>query len=122
MFHNPFIHGSWKDGFWGKPWHESELWNGKGYPIWQPYQDGLPIKTSDPHWNFSDEHDQPVTVKSPQEYKHTMSSIINGLIIRNFEILKMTEEKGGDHQSPPGTWDHYTSCAPPWIYLLSRKK
>jgi ubiquinone/menaquinone biosynthesis C-methylase UbiE len=54
MFHNPFVHGTWKDGCWGSKWDKKDLWNGKGYPIWQPYKDGYKIRTNDPYWNFSD--------------------------------------------------------------------
>lgn len=122
MFHNPYIHGSWKDGCWGSEWQEEELWNGKGYPIWQPYKDGYPIRTSDPTWNFVNSEQEEVKINSPQEYRHTMSSLINGLLQRNFELLQFKEEVGEDYKSKPGTWEHYTSCTAPWIYLMSRKK
>ena len=122
MFHNPFVHGSWKDGCWGEEWQKAELWQGKGYPIWQPYQDGYPIKTDDPNWNFYNSDNQKITLKSPQEYRHTLSTILNGLISRRFEILTLKEEVSEYYDHPPGTWEHYTSCAPPWMYLLSRKK
>ncbi|MBK8504313.1 MAG: methyltransferase domain-containing protein [Saprospiraceae bacterium] len=121
MFHNPFVHGTWKDGCWGNEWREDELWQGRGYPIWQPYRDGQPIKTLDPHWNFSDREDKIMKLKSPKEYRHTLSTIINGLIGRGFEILQLQEEMGLDDEAAPGTWEHYKSCAPPWLYLLSRK-
>ncbi|PSR52717.1 hypothetical protein AHMF7605_03840 [Adhaeribacter arboris] len=122
MFHNPYVHGSWKDGCWGLEWQAEELWQGKGYPLWQPYQEGYPVKTVDAHWNFTNPENQAVQVTSPQEFKHTMATVINGLIARGFEILSWQEEVGSDYTSKPGTWEHYTTCAPPWIYLLSRKK
>ena len=122
MFHNPYAHGSWKDGCWGKEWQQEELWQGKGYPIWQPYKDGHPIKTSDPNWNFTNPDDEEVSIQSPQEYRHTMSTILNGLISRGLEILIFKEETGLNYESKPGTWEHYKSCMPPWIYVLSRKK
>ena len=122
MFHNPFVHGSWKDGCWGKEWKTEELWQGKGYPIWQPYKDGYPIKTSDPNWNFISADNEAQKINSPQEYRHTLSTVLNGLIGRGFEILQFNEEIGANHESTPGTWEHYKSCAPPWIYLMSRKK
>ena len=122
MFHNPYIHGSWKDGCWGTEWKTAELWEGKGYPIWQPYKDGSPIKTLDPNWNFTNANDEAIKIKSPQEYRHTMSTILNGLISNGFEILEFKEEVGLNYDSVPGTWEHYTSCAPPWIYVLSKKK
>lgn len=122
MFHNPYVHGSWKNGCWEEEWKTEELWEGKGYPIWQPYKDGHAIKTIDPNWNFTDANNKPIKVASPQEYRHTMSTIMNGLISRGLEIVSYKEEAGTSHDAKPGTWEHYTSCLPPWIYLLSRKK
>ena len=122
MFHNPYVHGSWKDGCWKKEWNETELWKGKGYPIWQPYKDGHPIKTSDPNWNFTNSENEEVNIKSPQEYRHTMSTMLNGLISRGFEILQFKEEIGLNYDSKPGTWEHYKSRMPPWIYMVSKKK
>ena len=122
IFHNPFVHGSWKDACWGSKWDKSELWNGKGYPLWQPYRDGYAIKTSDPNWNFSNREGKAVKAKSPQEFKHTLSTIINGLIQRGFKILKFDEHRSNYDNSEPGTWDHYISCAPPWLYLWVRKE
>ena len=122
MFHNPYVHGSWKDGCWEKEWTKEELWKGKGYPIWQPYKDGYPISTMDSNWNFTNSKEEEVKIKSPQEYRHTMSTIINGLISRGFEITSFKEEVGSEYKSKPGTWEHYKSCLPPWIYLLSKKR
>jgi len=122
MFHNPYVHGSWKDGCWEKEWKTEELWESKGYPIWQPYREGYPIKTLDPNWNFISSNNKEVRIESPQEYRHTMSTIINGLIKRKLEILEYKEEVGTDYEGKPGTWEHYKSCLPPWIYMLSKKK
>lgn len=122
MFHNPYVHGTWKNGCWESEWKVEELWQGKGYPVWQPYKDGHPIQTVDPHWHFWNANDEQVKVESPQEYRHTMSTILNGLISRNFEVVNFMEEAGINYDGRPGTWEHYTSCMPPWIYLLTQKK
>ncbi|MCI4671916.1 MAG: class I SAM-dependent methyltransferase [Bacteroidia bacterium] len=122
MFHNPYVHGSWKDGCWEREWSSDELWQEKGYPIWQPYRDGYPIQTDDPHWNFTNPNGEKVRLKSPQEYRHTMSTVLNGLISRGLEIMSYQEEVGNDFHGKAGTWDHYKSVLPPWVYLLSRKK
>ncbi|MFA4872809.1 MAG: class I SAM-dependent methyltransferase [Patescibacteria group bacterium] len=122
MFHNPFVHGLWKDGCWGGKWNKKELWKGKGYPLWQPYKDRYAVKTSDPNWNFFDNKGKKVKIKSPQEFKHTLSTILNGLIQRGFKILKFDEHKGTHYNSSPGTWDHYISCAPPWLYVWAKKE
>ncbi|MEM6770179.1 MAG: hypothetical protein AAF597_06310, partial [Bacteroidota bacterium] len=105
-----------------KGWAAEELWEERGYPIWQPYQDGYAIKTVDGHWNFTDQNGAPVRIASPQEYRHTMSTVLNGLLGRGLEIMSYQEETGNDFAAAPGTWEHYTSCLPPWIYLLCRKQ
>ena len=122
MFHNPYVHGTWKDGCWGSEWQKTELWQDKGYPIWQRYKDGYPIKTADPNWNFSNRKGEMLKIESPQEYRHTLATVMNGLISRGFEILVLKEEIGDNYDSTPGSWEHYKSCAPPWLYLFSQKK
>jgi ubiquinone/menaquinone biosynthesis C-methylase UbiE len=121
MFHNPYVHGSWKNGCWEDEWKTTELWEGKGYPIWQPYEDGYPIKTYDSNWNFTNHSERKIKIKSPQEYRHTMSTIVNSLISRGLSIMSYKEEVGSSYHKKPGSWDHYTSCLPPWIYILSKK-
>lgn len=122
MFHNPYVHGSWKDGSWGSRWEQAELWQGKGYPLWQPYRDGHPIQTQDPHWNFENLADEAVQIESPQEYRHTMTAILNGLLGRGMELLHFQEEVGTIDKAEPGTWDHYQSIAPPWLFVVGRKR
>ncbi|MEO0471582.1 MAG: class I SAM-dependent methyltransferase [Bacteroidota bacterium] len=122
MFHNPFVHGSWTDGCWGSEWQKEDLWRGKGYPIWQPYRDGEPIRTDDPHWNFANQTEGEIQLDSPQEYRHTLSTMVNGLIKRGFEICELKEETGNQFDAEPGSWDHYQSVTPPWLYLFGRKR
>jgi ubiquinone/menaquinone biosynthesis C-methylase UbiE len=122
MFHNPYVHGSWRDGCWGSQWEKEDLWKEKGYPVWQPYKEGLKIKTSDPTWNFYDSEGKEVKLQAPQEFKHTLSTIINGLTNRNFKIIKFDEYIGEYFDTEPGTWEHYTSVAPPWLFLWLTKE
>lgn len=122
MFHNPYVHGSCKNGCWEERWQQEELWKSKGYPIWQPYKDGYPIQTDDANWRFTNAENKRIQLESPQEYRHTMATIINGLITRGFEIVNFKEEIGDSFEDQPGTWEHYKTCLPPWIYMLSRKK
>jgi len=122
MFHNPFVHGSWKDGSWGSEWRKSDLWREKGYPIYLPYQDGYPISVDDPTWNFENKEGKKVKLEAPQEYKHTLSTIFNSLIDKNFSILKFIEYQNEDtSEAKVGTWDHYVSVAAPWLFLWVRK-
>ncbi len=120
MFHNPVVQGSWKDGCWGSQWEISELWEGIGYPLRLPYQEGFPVNTVDPFWNFYDEKGNQVRVPSPQEYKHTFSTIFNGLISRNFRIIRFDEYSNDGEEKTPGSWDHYVSVAAPWMSLWAK--
>jgi ubiquinone/menaquinone biosynthesis C-methylase UbiE len=122
MFHNPFVHGSWRDGCWGSRWDKKELWHGKGYPIWQSYKEGVEIKTEDPNWNLISKDGEIIKIKSPQEFRHTLSTVFNGVITRGFEIIKFDEYTSEDPHSEPGTWEHYVSCTAPWLYLWAKKK
>jgi len=123
MFHNPFVHGSWKDANVGSKWEQSELWRGKGYPIWQPYEDSYPIQTVDPNWNFNNSLEEAVIMKAPQQFKHTLSTMVNGLITRGLEVLNIKEAIGEKIEGKlPGTWEHYKTVAPPWIYVITKKK
>ena len=122
MFHNPFVHGSWKNGCWSGEWKKNELWKGKGYPLWQEYKEGLPIETVDMTWDFTGSEGNQVKIKSPQEFKHTLSNILNGLIKNSFEIIKFEEYKDGDINEKPGTWEHYVSITSPWLFLWAKKK
>jgi SAM-dependent methyltransferase len=117
MFHNPFVHGSWINGCWGSQWDKKDLWKGVGYPIWQSYKDGCKIKTEDPNWEFENKKGKGVRVKSPQEFKHTLSTVLNGLIKRGFRISKFEEHIEENYNNKPGTWEHYVSVAAPWLYL-----
>jgi SAM-dependent methyltransferase len=121
MFHNPFVQGSWKDSCWGSQWQKEELWNGIGYPISLPYRDALPIKVADQTWNFEDTTGKEVKAEAPQEFKHTLSTVLNSLIERNFSLLRFEEYVGNDFDAEPGTWGHYITVAAPWFYLWAKK-
>ncbi len=122
MCHNPFVHGSWVDGCWGSRWPKEDLWKGEGYPIRLAYIEGAEITTLDPHWNFFDGDGNPRRVPSPQEFRHLLSTVINGLVDRRLAILKIVEWPEGDPNSEPGSWDHYVSFAPPWLTIWSQKE
>ncbi len=113
--HNPFLHGSWIDGCWGSSWKKEDLWKGIGYPIRLPYVEGAAITTRDPYWNFHDAEGNKKRVPAPQEFRHLLSVIVNGLIGRGLKLLRIEESSGGDPEAKPGTWEHYQYFAPPWM-------
>ena len=121
-FHNPLAHGSWIDGCWGSRWPRNDLWRREGYPIRLPYVEGAPITTLDQHWNFFDAEGHARRVRSPQEFRHLLSTVVNGLAARGLTILRLEEGPAGDPTAEPGTWEHYVSFAAPWLTIWSRKQ
>ena len=119
--HNPFVHGSWVDGCWGSKWREEDLWRGCGYPIRLPYVEGAEITTCDPYWHFTDADGNEKRVESPQEFRHLLSTIINGLIQRGLMIVGFFEGPKCSQEAEVGSWDHYVSFAPPWLTIWSQK-
>ena len=120
--HNPFVHGSWIDGCWGSKWRKEDLWRGHGYPIRLPYVEGAKITTCDPYWHFMDADGNEKRVSSPQEFRHLLSTIMNGLIQRGLMIVGFFDEQDGSPEAEVGSWDHYVSFAPPWLTIWAQKK
>ena len=91
-------------------------WSGDGYTLKLPYVDGAEITYEDESWVFSgDSPDKPV--KECKEYRHTLSTLMGGLIEQGFLILNVSEQHFGtpDTEAEPGTSEHFTSVAPPWL-------
>jgi SAM-dependent methyltransferase len=91
-------------------------WDGHGYPLRRPYVDGAEIRYADESWIFRGE--QPAeAIGGPVEYRHTLSTLVNGLIEAGFTLTRLQEEFLGtpDFNAEPGTSEHFTSIAPPWL-------
>ena len=91
-------------------------WNGEGYPLRYPYLDGAEITYEDQDWVYDrNQTNEPLPL--PREYRHTLSSLISGLVARTFLILHVSDYTGfdPDPKAAPGTWDHFVSVAPPWL-------
>jgi 2-polyprenyl-3-methyl-5-hydroxy-6-metoxy-1,4-benzoquinol methylase len=102
---NPFV-----IGLGGKDW------NRDGYALKLPYVDGAEITHEDESWIYRGEapHEP---IKKPKEYRHTLGTLLNGLIERGFLILNVSEQNFGTPNpgAEPGTPEHFTSVAPPWL-------
>jgi len=88
-------------------------WNGEGYVLKQLYQDGAEISYPDPVWVYESAESMP----KPREYRHTLSTLINGLIKQDFIIRHVSDYTDfyPDPNADPGTWNHFTAIAPPWL-------
>lgn len=101
---NPFVMGL-----------REEDWNGEGYSLRDPYQDGAEIVRADPAWV----HESSEPVPPGREYRHALSTLVNGLIENGFVIRHLSDytDFTPDPTAAPGTWEHFTSIAPPWLTL-----
>lgn len=90
-------------------------WNGEGYALKYPYQDGAEITYRDPEWVYESKE----AIPPVREYRHTLSTLINGLIENGFVIRHLSDSADfyPDPNAEPGTWDHFTSIAPPWLTI-----
>jgi hypothetical protein len=52
-----------------------------------------------------------------KEYRHTLGTLVNGLIEEGFIIMNICEQNLGtpDVEAEPGSSDHFTSFAPPCL-------
>lgn len=95
-------------------------WNGEGYTLRHPYLDGAEVATSDPRWEIWDGEGHMRLMDGPKEFRHTLGSMINGLIENRFVILGLWEKLGSDVNAIPGTWNHFELVAPPIFSIWSR--
>lgn len=91
-------------------------WNGEGYVLRRPYVDGAEVIYEDQEWVY--ERDRATApIPSPKEYRHTLSTLVAGLVAEGF-VIRHISDYSDLHPSPdaePGTWDHFVSYAPPWL-------
>jgi 2-polyprenyl-3-methyl-5-hydroxy-6-metoxy-1,4-benzoquinol methylase len=88
-------------------------WSGAGYVLKYPYVEGVEIHSADPPW-VSDSSEP---LLRPREYRHKLSTLINGLIVQDFVIRHVSDSSDfcPDLNAEPGTWEHMTAFAPPWL-------
>lgn len=91
-------------------------WNGEGYTLRRPYLDGAEVTYEDQDWVY-DRGGRDPWIPPTREYRHTLSTLIGGLIGQGFLILHVSDytDIEPDPQAEPGTWDHLISVAPPWL-------
>ncbi len=99
----------------------AEDWDGQGYPLALPYLQGALIEYNDEPWVFRGEMPDEA-IDRPREYRQTLGTLVNGLTTNNFEILGIQEEHLGEPNidAAPGTTDHFTAIAPPWLRFWAR--
>jgi 2-polyprenyl-3-methyl-5-hydroxy-6-metoxy-1,4-benzoquinol methylase len=106
---NPFVEELW-----------SPNWTGKGYLLTEPYKDGMEVDIDDTYWDISCEDGSQRKVKGPREFKHTLSTLVNGLIEQGFVIQGIWEHESENPDAEPGTLDHVMTIAPLGLTFLAK--
>jgi 2-polyprenyl-3-methyl-5-hydroxy-6-metoxy-1,4-benzoquinol methylase len=109
-FTNPYVHGVW------------DCPMGTGFLLSQPYVDGAQVTYADPYWEFADPDGKNQRVQGPREYRHSLSTIINGLISNDFIIKGFWEKVGAELSPETGSWEHFMKVAPPWLTIWAQKR
>src|SRR5437868_14650069 len=55
-------------------------WNGQGYILKHPYTAGAEITYQDQDWVYDRSQEQGKPIHGPREYRHTLSTLVNGLV------------------------------------------
>jgi SAM-dependent methyltransferase len=100
---NPFVLGL-----------NSSDWTGDGYPLREPYTDGAAVTYRDEAWVAENAE---AGVPPPEEYRHTLGRVIEELAALGFVLCALEESSHRTPQAQPGSWEHFTSIAPPWMRL-----
>jgi SAM-dependent methyltransferase len=97
-------------------------WTGEGYLLERPYLDGEVFTYEDQDWVYDRSGEPGNPVLPPREYRHTLSTFVNGLIGQGFTIEHLSD-RWSQHPDPsaiPGTWNHFVAFAPPWLAFWTR--
>ena len=88
-------------------------WDGHGYPLREPYVSGAKFLSRDAEWV----HDTDRVIQPPQEFRHTLGDMLNGLVEQNFVLTHFSDRRdfSPDPSAEPGSWDHFTAITPPWF-------
>jgi len=101
---------------------DEEAWDGQAYPLNAPYRDGEDLAERFPHWDVALQDGSLVVLDSPHEYRHALSTVLNGLLARGFTFLGLWEWMQHGENPEPGSWLHFTQIAPPWFDTFWRRE
>jgi len=96
-------------------------WNGEGYTLHQPYIAGAEMTYADESWVHAASAGDTAAIPGPREYRHTLGALVNGLSARGFVLRHLAEftDLHPDPTATPGSWQHLTAIAPPWLAFWS---
>lgn len=107
-FANPFAGGAWEDS-----------WTERGYAISKPYRDRSELTDIDAHWDVAGADGVSRKVLGPREFQHALGPLLTYLARLGFVLQGLWERPdNGDPEARPGTWEHFISVLPPWLWTL----
>jgi SAM-dependent methyltransferase len=92
---------------------DERSWTGEGYLLRRPYVDGAEMV--DTTWDVWAEDGSTIRIEGPREFRHAMSTMVNGMVAQGLVILGLWEAESPHPAAAPGTWDHYMTVAPPFL-------
>ena len=105
---NPFTGGSCEDN-----------WTERGYAVSKTYSDRSELDGIDLHWDVVGADGISHKVLGPREFQHALGPVLTTLADLGFVLKGMWERpQNGDPTAEPGTWEHFISVLPPWLWML----
>lgn len=90
-------------------------WDGAGYRLRGLCLDGEDISHYlPPTWDVEQPDGTIVAIPRPHEFRHIFSTVMNALARQGFVFLHLEEWMRDADPLEPGSWPHFTHCAPPW--------
>ena len=59
-------------------------------------------------------------VLGAREFRHSLSTLINGMVAQRLQVLHIREWPTGDVDAEPGSFEHLAAHAPPWLTIWAR--
>lgn len=109
QFANPFAIGV-----------DNEKWDGNAYPLNSLYIDSEDLSERFPNWDVEQPDGTKIKRKSPHEFRHTLSTIINTITSNGFILIGLWESMRTEENPEPGSWAHFTQVSPPWFSTFWR--
>jgi SAM-dependent methyltransferase len=94
---------------------DEDAWDGKAYPLKDPYLDGEDTLRIFPDWDVTQPDGTLLKLPGPHEYRHALSTLMNALASRGFTLLGLWEWMRSDENPEPGSWAYFTRVAPPYL-------
>jgi len=94
---------------------DGDSWDGEGYRLRALYTDGEDVSHYSPTWEVEQPDGSTITVDRPHEFRHNLSTVLNGLVQNGFVLLYMKEWMRHAEPLEPGSWPHFTQAAPPYL-------